>query len=144
QLLKANEDTYTVAEQRVEPLVIASKVRFIPHADHVRTVCMRVEVVGCPWQGNGYIFHAVLIKKKGVLSYSMPQGERRAADGSDLSDRSYDGAEEGGWLNGGLGQLVDGHIGQDNFLTDIYGYGKGRCKSYHGIRLFLRPHFLIL
>lgn len=33
--------------------------------------------------------------------------------------------DEGDRLVGGLGQLVDGQIGTDNFRTDIHGYGKG-------------------
>lgn len=55
----------------------------------------------------------------------MPQGER-GGGGPDLRDNSYDGSEEGGWLSGGLGQLLDGHRGQDNFLMDVFGHGQGR------------------
>jgi hypothetical protein len=54
----------------------------------------------------------------------MPQGEKRPGE-VDLTDHSYDGTEEGGWLSGGLGQLVDGHHGQDNFRLDVFGLGKG-------------------
>lgn len=43
----------------------------------------------------------------------------------DLSDQTYDGREEGDRLVGGLGQLVDGQRGTDNFRTDINGFGKG-------------------
>uniref|UniRef100_T1HUB1 Discoidin domain-containing protein n=4 Tax=Rhodnius prolixus TaxID=13249 RepID=T1HUB1_RHOPR len=54
----------------------------------------------------------------------MPQGERRSGE-PDLRDNSYDGVEEGGWLSGGLGQLVDGHKGLDDFHMDVFGHGKG-------------------
>jgi discoidin domain receptor family member 2 len=44
----------------------------------------------------------------------------------DLSDKTYDGVEEGDRLVGGLGQLVDGQKGTDNFRSDIHGFGKGK------------------
>jgi len=58
----------------------------------------------------------------GVVSYDVPQGERRGVD-VDLSDATYDGlATDGGRrLTGGLGQLTDGRLGQSNFRVDRYG-----------------------
>lgn len=61
------------------------------------------------------------------MSYSMPQGVRRGPE-LDLSDRTYDGREEGGQLTHGLGQLVDGQKGQDNFRLDLTGNGKGKVR----------------
>lgn len=62
----------------------------------------------------------------GLLSYAGPQGLRRGPE-LDLTDRLYDGREEGGQLAGGLGQLVDGQKGQDNFRLDLAGHGKGKA-----------------
>lgn len=45
-------------------------------------------------------------------------------EGKDLSDVSYDGNVTNGYLANGLGRLVDGIVGGDNFKIDI-GYGKG-------------------
>lgn len=56
----------------------------------------------------------------------MPQGLRRGPD-LDLTDRTYDGLEENGQLSRGLGQLVDGQKGRDNFRLDLAGHGKGKC-----------------
>ncbi|KAF5271003.1 hypothetical protein FQR65_LT05353 [Abscondita terminalis] len=111
ELLAGNTNTYTVVDQKLDPPVVASKIRFLPYSDHVRTVCMRVELVGCSWTD-------------GLLSYSGPQGLRRGPE-LDLSDRTYDGREENGYLFHGLGQLVDGQKGQDNFRLDLSGHGKG-------------------
>lgn len=61
----------------------------------------------------------------GLLSYSMPQGESRGVE-IDLSDRTYDGLKDDTYLQGGLGQLTDGVVGDDNFKQDISGMGKGR------------------
>lgn len=51
---------------------------------------------------------------------------------------------------GGLGQLVDGQKGVDNFRSDVYGFGKGksiitsRNKIGSCFLLLFRPSFLLL
>ena len=58
----------------------------------------------------------------GIISYSIPEDPDV---GLDLSDVSYDGEKVNGFLVNGLGRLVDGELGGDNFRLDI-GYGKGK------------------
>ena len=65
----------------------------------------------------------------GLLSYTMPQGERRGTE-LDLSDLTYDGKLENGWLTGGLGQLTDGAEGHSNFRLDTDGHGR---KGYEWV-----------
>ncbi|KAJ3661415.1 hypothetical protein Zmor_005810 [Zophobas morio] len=55
------------------------------------------------------------------MSYAAPESSE-ASQG--LYDSSYDGSRVNGELQGGLGRLVDGEFGADNFRLDI-GYGKG-------------------
>ncbi|CAG9771116.1 unnamed protein product [Ceutorhynchus assimilis] len=110
ELLSGNTDTYTIIEQSLDPPIITSKVRILPYSDHVRTVCLRIELTGCSYDD-------------GLSSYSMPQGVKK--NDLDLSDRSYDGSEENRQLINGLGQLTDGIRGKDNFRLDINGLGKG-------------------
>lgn len=55
----------------------------------------------------------------------------------DLSDQTYDGRDEGDRLVGGLGQLVDGQRGTDNFRTDIHGFGKGEYTVFRISSFFL-------
>lgn len=62
------------------------------------------------------------------MNYSMPE-EPSWEPGQDLSDVSYDGERIGGMLLGGLGRLVDGTYGGDNFKLDI-GYGKGEKTKF--------------
>lgn len=62
---------------------------------------------------------------EGIISYSIPKGVQRGLE-IDLSDQTYDGHDEGDRLVDGLGQLVDGQRGTDNFRSDIHGYGKGK------------------
>ncbi|XP_064215339.1 discoidin domain-containing receptor 2 isoform X2 [Tribolium castaneum] len=90
------------------PPVFASKVRILPYSVHRRTVCLRIELLGCPYEG-------------GIISYSIPEGSEPSQG---LYDSSYDGTRNDGTLEGGLGRLVDGEFGADNFRLDI-GYGKG-------------------
>lgn len=73
--------------------------------------------------GQLSVFHVFV--SEGLLSYSMPQGVQRGTE-VDLSDRTYDGREESGYLSSGLGQLVDGQKGQDIFRLDLMGHGKGK------------------
>ena len=55
------------------------------------------------------------------MSYTVPEGSEPAQG---LWDSSYDGYRSEGELRNGLGRLVDGEMGADNFRLDI-GYGKG-------------------
>ena len=84
----------------------------MPFSEHPRTPCVRLEYVGCPLT-------------EGVVSYSIPQGMVRGS--FELMDHTYDGKEDSrtGELRGGLGQLVDGRYGYDNFKTGKGSYLKG-------------------
>lgn len=72
-------------------------------------------------------FHLISFATEGLLSYSIPKGNPRGIE-IDLSDKTYDGRDEGDRLVGGLGQLVDGQRGTDNFRSDIHGLGKGKSR----------------
>lgn len=66
------------------------------------------------------------------MSYSAPVSD----DSQGLYDSSYDGHRSQGILYNGLGRLVDGEVGLDNFKLDI-GYGKG---NYTNIRINRKLH----
>ena len=59
------------------------------------------------------------------MSYSTPQGMVRGST-LELMDHTFDGQEDSqtGDLRGGLGQLVDGRYGDDNFKA-TFGFAKG-------------------
>ncbi|CAD7000506.1 unnamed protein product [Ceratitis capitata] len=111
EILTGNINTYSEVENILQPIIFASKVRIYPYSQYDRTVCLRAEVVGCLWEDA-------------IVSYSIPKGVQRGME-IDLSDKTYDGHEESDRFVGGLGQLVDGQKGKDNFRTDIHGFGKG-------------------
>ena len=52
QILPGNGNTYAVANNTLNPAIFASKIRLVPYSDHPRTVCMRIELVGCLFQGK--------------------------------------------------------------------------------------------
>lgn len=107
--------------RQLDTPILASKIRFVPWSVHPRTVCMRVELYGCPYTGqlwSAFSFH----KSKwfidnyvldSLLSYSIPQGFKTS--GLDLRDSSYDGVTKEGHLRSGLGRLTDGILGRDSF-----------------------------
>lgn len=47
-----------------------------------------------------------------MVNYTAPRGD------SEMEDLSYDGFLDGGLMRGGLGQLVDGLYGSDDFLQE--------------------------
>lgn len=52
QILTGNMNTYSEVENRLYPVIIGSKVRVYPYSQYDRTVCLRIELVGCPWNGE--------------------------------------------------------------------------------------------
>ncbi|XP_046402897.1 discoidin domain-containing receptor 2-like [Ischnura elegans] len=130
QILSGNSDTATVVSHRLMPPVFASQLRILPYSVHRRTVCLRVELRGC-MVDSGIVSYRIpaMDGTKGGLGSGMAVGDEDlgAAPSGDppaLNDASYDGERRGAELFGGLGRLVDGEVGADNFRLDI-GYGKG-------------------
>lgn len=66
---------------------------------------------------------SVLSLTEGIVSYSMPQGDKRGA-GWEFFDATYDGHWDG-QLQRGLGQLTDGKVGPENFKMGYYDSERG-------------------
>ncbi|XP_013885188.1 discoidin domain-containing receptor 2 isoform X2 [Austrofundulus limnaeus] len=94
EVLDGNKNTYAVFSNDLKPPVIARYVRVIPVSKLSTTVCMRLELYGCPWDD-------------GLMSYSAPVPS--------LNDSTYDGVQDKKKLTGGLGQLTDGLTGLDDY-----------------------------
>ncbi|CAL7940309.1 unnamed protein product [Xylocopa violacea] len=106
EVLTGNSDTSTVVSHRLIPAIFASQIRILPHSEHRRTVCLRIELRGC--QDTG-----------GVVSYTIPESPT-----VELGDISYDGKRQDNLLTDGLGRLIDGEVGADNYRLDM-GDGRG-------------------
>ncbi|VVC28233.1 Coagulation factor 5/8 C-terminal domain,Tyrosine-protein kinase, active site,Protein kinase [Cinara cedri] len=110
QIISGNTDTSTVVLHHLLPPVYASQLRILPYSIHRRTVCLRAEIRGCP-------------SDHGITSYTIPL-DGSPGNNTEVRDFSYDGTMLKDKIQGGLGILVDGVHGEDNFKMDI-GYGKG-------------------
>ncbi|XP_011692196.1 PREDICTED: discoidin domain-containing receptor 2-like [Wasmannia auropunctata] len=106
EVLVGNSDTSTVVTHNLIPPIFASQIRILPHSEHRRTVCLRIELKGCR-------------DTSGVMSYTIPD-----ASLPEFSDISYDGKRQNNLLTDGLGCLIDGEVGADNYRLDM-GNGKG-------------------
>lgn len=51
QILKGNVNTYLAEKRFLQPAIVARRVRILPSNPRWRTVCMRVELYGCPFEG---------------------------------------------------------------------------------------------
>lgn len=106
EVLVGNSDTSTVVTHNLIPPIFANQIRILPHSEHRRTVCLRIELKGCR-------------DTSGVMSYTIPD-----ASLPEFSDISYDGKRQNNLLTDGLGCLIDGEVGADNYRLDM-GNGKG-------------------
>ncbi|XP_049818971.1 epithelial discoidin domain-containing receptor 1-like [Aethina tumida] len=106
EVIDGNVNPYLPSKRELDPPFWASKVRFYPYSSHKRTVCMRVELYGCRWTD-------------GIVSYTMLQGDKRGSNWK-FYDFGYDGEWDGNELKHGLGQLIDGKFGHDDFKTDFH------------------------
>lgn len=59
-----------------------------------------------------------------IIKYDAPRGEIRQPD-IDLDDVSYDGILDGNYMKGGLGQLIDGLYGDDDYQKQLQGENSG-------------------
>ncbi|XP_055083650.1 epithelial discoidin domain-containing receptor 1 isoform X3 [Periophthalmus magnuspinnatus] len=104
-VVQGNENTYDVVLKDLGPPIVARMIRFHPLSDRVMSVCLRVELYGCVWND-------------GLKAYTAPVGHIMHLSGRPifLNDSTYDGSTEQGMQFGGLGQLVDGVLGGDDFI----------------------------
>uniref|UniRef100_A0A672U303 Discoidin domain receptor tyrosine kinase 1 n=1 Tax=Strigops habroptila TaxID=2489341 RepID=A0A672U303_STRHB len=104
EVIGGNEDPEGVVLKDLAPPPVARALRIYPRAPRAMSVCLRLELYGCPWDA-------------GLLSYTAPQGQVMLLDPAPvvLNDSTYDGYSVGPLQFGGLGQLADGVLGLDDF-----------------------------
>lgn len=53
QLLPANDDVNKAVKNELSPPIVgANVIRILPYSQHLRTVCLRFELHGCPYDGK--------------------------------------------------------------------------------------------
>lgn len=65
-----------------------------------------------------------------VTKYTAPKGEQRDPD-VNLEDISYDGIVDSTTMRGGLGQLVDGLYGDNDYQKQLQGENSGKRLTIH-------------
>lgn len=75
-----------------------------------------------------YVCLFLYIFTENIIRYTAPKGDSRDEQdpSMDLGDVSYDGILDGDIMRGGLGQLVDGLYGDDDFQKQIHGENSGK------------------
>lgn len=88
QIISGNTDTETVVSHRLMPTVYGSKVRILPYSIHRRTVCLRVEVKGCPAEGQFRIFYIFFWIRQLFLTFEQEKKKRHGkVNGSHYSPK---------------------------------------------------------
>ncbi|KAM3729132.1 Discoidin domain-containing receptor [Dirofilaria immitis] len=110
EILDGNEDTETAVERELDPPIVASRIRIVPYSTYARTMCLRVEFYGCPYN-------------EGLMYYSMNNDGSRI-DSYDFRDKIFEKSNMLSHFTNnkkGLGLLTDGIIATTNPLDDITG-----------------------
>ncbi|KIH46182.1 hypothetical protein ANCDUO_23767 [Ancylostoma duodenale] len=116
-VIPGNSDTRTPELRVLDAPLILRRLRVVPLSNSTRTVCLRLELYGCPYEGATYplSFCRTCAKSKAspdpLQTYSAPTGS--AANGVSFVDSSYDGSASNSIATGGLGRLSDGVVGED-------------------------------
>lgn len=63
QIIMGNVNTYDSVVRDLHPPIITRFLRLIPVTDAVHTVCMRVELFGCLWQGKSFYRYNNVVQK---------------------------------------------------------------------------------
>ncbi|EJD76708.1 TK/DDR protein kinase [Loa loa] len=110
EVLDGNEDTATVVRRDLDPPIVASQIRIVPYSTYARTMCLRVEFYGCPYNDA-------------LMFYSMNNDGSRI-DSYDFRDKIFEKSNMISHFTNnkkGLGLLTDGIIATTNPLDDITG-----------------------
>lgn len=106
QVMEGNKNAYAPVINDLHPPVVTRWVRLIPRTE-LSTVCMRVELYGCHWEGRPRPRRAFLPSMvadvcvcrptDGLISYTAPEGQLMAQPGlptAILNDTTYDGTHQ--------------------------------------------------
>ncbi|CAD6185537.1 unnamed protein product [Caenorhabditis auriculariae] len=96
-MMTGNSDTTTAVLRKLDPPIVASRIRIVPHSKQTRTVCLRAEVHGC-FYSDGLMYYT-----------TVPEGSRQ--DQLDFKDPIFEDSDlytETGTRRG-LGLLSDGY-----------------------------------
>ncbi|ETN85159.1 f5/8 type C domain protein [Necator americanus] len=118
-LMTGNDETTQAVLRVLDPPLVASRLRIVPHSRQTRTICLRAELHGC-------------IHKDGLLYYSTLPGGSRVGD-ADFRDPTFENSDlytETG-IKRGLGLLSDGYVSDNSPFDEMNPNGSWIGWSKH-------------
>ncbi|CAP32793.2 Protein CBR-DDR-2 [Caenorhabditis briggsae] len=121
ETIPANNNTGNAVRRVLDRAIIARRIRIVPISNSTRTVCMRVEVYGCPFDDS-------------VISYGIEQGDLQS--GISYHDFSYDGnLADSPHLTGGIGKLYDNEVGEKDVFVNHHKWVGWRRKRSGSVKM---------
>ncbi|RCN34983.1 f5/8 type C domain protein [Ancylostoma caninum] len=118
-LMTGNDETTQAVLRVLDPPLVASRLRIVPHSRQTRTICLRAELHGC-------------LHKDGLLYYSTLPGGSRVGD-ADFRDTTFENSDlytETG-IKRGLGLLSDGYVADSSPFDEMNPNGSWIGWSKH-------------
>ncbi|EYC08767.1 hypothetical protein Y032_0064g3519 [Ancylostoma ceylanicum] len=118
-LMTGNDETTQAVLRVLDPPLVASRLRIVPHSRQTRTICLRAELHGC-------------LHKDGLLYYSTLPGGSRVGD-VDFRDTTFENSDlytETG-IKRGLGLLSDGYVADSSPFDEMNPNGSWIGWSKH-------------
>ncbi|KAJ1369056.1 Epithelial discoidin domain-containing receptor 1 [Parelaphostrongylus tenuis] len=78
-LMTGNHETTAAVRRALDPPIVASRIRIVPHSKQMRTICLRMELYGC-------------LHKNGLLFYSTLPAGSRVGD-VDFRDNTFENSD---------------------------------------------------
>uniref|UniRef100_A0A8R1E1I1 receptor protein-tyrosine kinase n=1 Tax=Caenorhabditis japonica TaxID=281687 RepID=A0A8R1E1I1_CAEJA len=121
ETIPANNDTEHAIRRDLDRAIIARRIRIVPVSNSTRTVCMRVELYGCPFEDS-------------LTSYAIDQGDLQS--GISYQDFSYDGnLANSQHLTGGMGKLYDSEVGKKDVFVNHHKWVGWRRKRNGNVKI---------
>merc|ERR1711971_1488206 len=130
KILEGNKNTFSESKIFLDSTIVASKIRIIPYSQHPRTVCMRLELLGCLEETK---------QNKPVVKFE------ESNEGENVSDTFVEEKEVDVYLNNsdesskvtesGLNNLIMAESGLNNLIMVNNGWGPHYLGAVVGLLL---------
>ena len=111
-------NTYSAEKHFLFPAIVAARIRIVPFSARWRTICMRVELYGCPFPGKAIQLNSSIISYffqflKTVLYHIQLRQALTKIMFMTVGQSLFSFVAVILLFSGGLGKLTDGIIGSD-------------------------------
>lgn len=71
KIINGNSNTYIAEMREIVPPILAKRIRFVPYSKLKKTVCLRVELYGCSFQGKQFFSPKITIIDTEHILFSL-------------------------------------------------------------------------